>query len=274
MAIYAWNKLNPDDLMYNHHEDYCTILNWWQDQELQTVEDYQTFLENYLVAFACTSNQIEGVEIDYHTTRELYETGKVTNYSGTPQDLLLIYNQKLTFSCIISSVVNHVPITTDFIKDIHKRLMHGCYDETRYNKGERPGKYKVNDYCVGITEEGSYPEEVPEDMDDLIEQLNLEEGKDPHIIAAYFHVCFEAIHPFADGNGRLGRLLLNYYLLTHNHPPVVVYPEDKYLYYECLETFDTKSSLGPMVQFLEAQVVKTWKRYVKRKGVDRFAITN
>ena len=55
---------------------------------------------------------------------------------------------------------------------------------------------------------------------------------------AYLHARFEFIHPFADGNGRVGRTPMNYYLMTHNHPPLIVHDEDKRMYCECLQKCD------------------------------------
>lgn len=52
------------------------------------------------------------------------------------------------------------------------------------------------------------------------QELNEFGGKDI-LLAAYFHASFENIHPFADGNGQVGRTLLNYYLMIHNEPPVI-----------------------------------------------------
>ncbi|MCD8106044.1 MAG: Fic family protein [Lachnospiraceae bacterium] len=75
-------------------------------------------------------------------------------------------------------------------------------------------------------------------LEELLEEVKEEEGKDVMAIAAYFHLRFEEIHPFADGNGRLGRTLLNYYLMTHDYPPLVLFEEDKKTYYMALTVFD------------------------------------
>lgn len=78
------------------------------------------------------------------------------------------------------------------------------------------------------------------------------------LVAAFFHAVFENIHPFADGNGRVGRTLLNYYLITHEFPPLVVYDEDKALYYQCLEKYDTEETIDSLVEFLQYETEKTW----------------
>ena len=88
--------------------------------------------------------------------------------------------------------------------------------------------------------------------------------------AAYFHVKFENIHPFADGNGRTGRLAMNYFLVLHNHPPITIYEEDRNEYFSALEAWDKAQSLEPMQKFLIAQAEKTWvKRITRYKGSTR-----
>ena len=82
--------------------------------------------------------------------------------------------------------------------------------------------------------------------------------------AAYFHAKFENIHPFADGNGRAGRLLMNYLLLLWDHPPIIIHEEDRRDYYAALERFDAAQSLEPLVEFLKAQTVKTWQARFER----------
>lgn len=88
--------------------------------------------------------------------------------------------------------------------------------------------------------------------------------------AAYYHVKFENIHPFADGNGRTGRLTMNYFLLTHNHPPIIIHQEDRKNYYSALEAWDERQELTPMVDFLKEQTAKTWEKQIERADRKRY----
>lgn len=85
------------------------------------------------------------------------------------------------------------------------------------------------------------------------------------LTAAYFHGKFENIHPFADGNGRTGRLAMNYFLVLHNHPPVIIHEEDKKAYYEALEAWDRDQELEPLLAFLRQQTIKTWEKWIRRE---------
>ena len=102
-------------------------------------------------------------------------------------------------------------------------------------------------------------------LDELLEELLHVDDSQALTAAAYFHVKFENIHPFADGNGRVGRLAMNYLLVCHNHPPVVIHQEDRREYFTSLEAWDTGQDLKPMLSFLRDQTVKTWEKQIKRK---------
>ena len=75
----------------------------------------------------------------------------------------------------------------------------------------------------------------------IVNDAQLAEALNSHSIAfAYHSGKIENIHPFADGNGRAGRLAMNYFLVTHNHPPIIIHEEDRKSYYEALEEWDFK----------------------------------
>jgi len=77
-----------------------------------------------------------------------------------------------------------------------------------------------------------------------------------HVAAS--HARFEQIHPFLDGNGRIGRLLMHAMFLQNNLPPVVVRPETKRLYYSSLSTAQKKGDTTPLQDFLCDGVLEGW----------------
>ena len=132
------------------------------------------------------------------------------------------------------------------------------YDERRYNHGERPGEYKKSDYVTGIHEVGAHPDDVEEEINELLDDIGNVDNKDALTAAAFFHAKFENIHPFADGNGRVGRLLMNYFLVLHDHPTITIHEEDRNDYMSALEAWDVSQELHLLKTFLMEQTVKTW----------------
>ena len=209
------------------------IIDWWKKEKKESKADLATLLDNYKILFAYHSGKIENDSITLHDTREIFENGCVINYTGDLRTLFEIKNQKDSFEFLLDKILRKDEITVEFIQRLHYQLMKGCYDENRYQKGERPGVFKQHDYVTGDGI-GAAPGEVEGELIELLEEVKEAEGGDVMTIAAYLHLRFEEIHPFANGNGRVGRTLLNYYLMTHDYPPMILYSEDKRTYYMAL----------------------------------------
>lgn len=242
---------------------YEDVLMWWKNETTDTTEDLYTVLDNFKILFAYHSGKIENETITLHDTREIFENGTVINYTGDLRTLFEIQNQKDCFEYLVERIVTKEKISIEFILELHRQLMKVCYDETRFKKGERPGEWKKHDYVTGDGI-GAAPEDVETELLELLQELDEEEGQDVLTIAAYLHLRFEEIHPFADGNGRVGRTLLNYYLMTHGYPPLVLHSEDKKTYYLALSVYDKTGQIEGFKEFLKEQMVKTWEKKKKQ----------
>lgn len=260
-------------------ELYNKAVELWQSYKIASAEVLDKYLDSFRILFAFHSGKIENGEITYHDTREIFENGRVVGYTGSPRALFEQQNQKLCHEFLKEKIVEKEPLSIELIKEIHKVLTGGTYDESSYVENEeRPGEFKKHDYVTGIHEVGSPAEDVERDLTELIAEVNAYEGKDILKAAAYFHAGFEYIHPFADGNGRVGRTLMNYYLMIHNHPPLIVYDEDKRLYYECLQKYDETEELNSLYEFFRYEMEKTWEKALalaggvkqERKGLSDF----
>ena len=244
------------------NEAYETIVNEWQSKPLNSVSDIDTALENFRVLFAYNSNKIENPETSYHDTREIFDNGKVVGYTGELRTLFEIQNQKLCYDFLRKKIIDKQPIDTNLILEIHQILMNGCYDSSRWEQGERPGRFKLNDYITGDNV-GSDSETVESDIAILCSEINEAPSDKVLTVASYLHLKFESIHPFADGNGRVGRTLMNYYLMTHGCPPAILYEEDKKTYYMSLAVYDKTEDIAGFEQFLKEQTIKTWSKNSK-----------
>ena len=260
-------------------DHYNRVVELWQSYKIASAADLDKYLDSFRILFAFHSGKIENEEITYHDTREIFENGRVVDYTGSPRALFEQQNQKLCYELLKEKIVKNEPLSIELVKEIHKVLTSGTYDERRYIENEeRPGEFKKHDYVTGVHEVGSAAEDVEKDLTELIAEVNAYEGKDVLKAAAYLHARFEYIHPFADGNGRVGRTLMNYYLMTHNHPPLIVYNEDKRMYYECLQKYDEAEDLNPLYEFFKYETEKTWEKALalangvkqERKGLSDF----
>ncbi len=253
----------------------------WQEWEIRTTADLDLRLDSFRILFAYNSGKIENDEINYHDTREIFENGKVVGYTGSTRTLFEQQNQKTCYELLQDKIISREPLSIDLVRIVHRALTEGTYDERRYIvNGERPGDFKRHDYVTGRNEVGSPPDEVEDDLAELIDEINTIGQKAPLKAGAYFHARFENIHPFADGNGRVGRTLLNYWLMINDYPPMIIYEEDRRAYYDALQAYDEQEDLALLTEFFEEQTVKTWTRSMelsdsdapKRKGLGFFML--
>ena len=243
---------------------YKKILDWWKEKKIKTEAQLAEALNGHSIAFAYHSGKIENANITYNDTREIFEHDGVTSYTGDLRTLFEIRNAKLANEFFLNAFGQKRKFDEALLKEFQKLLTTNTYDARRWQLGERPGEYKKHDYVTGRAEIGASSEDVQEEMAELSEELQDLRQEDALTAAAYFHVKFENIHPFADGNGRTGRLAMNYILVILNHPPIIVHEEDRKEYYTALEAWDNRQELKVMVEFLRGQAVKTWQKRVER----------
>ena len=236
----------------------------WQSKGISTDAELAEALNGHSIAFAYNSGKIENDKITYHDTREIFEHDGVTSYTGDLRTLFEIRNAKDANEYFLSAFNNRLQLNEQLVLDFQRILTKNTYDTRRWRLSERPGEYKKHDYVTGKEEIGASPEEVEEEMRELLEDIQDFPKEKALTAAAFFHVKFENIHPFADGNGRAGRLLMNYLLVLNNHPPIIIHEEDRKAYYDALEAWDSSQTLEPMVAFLKEQTAKTWEKQILR----------
>lgn len=247
-------------------DQYARIIRMWQGFNVQSEADIHLRLHNFRILFAYNSGKIENERVTYHDTREIFENGRVLNYTGDTRTLFEQENQRLCYEFLLKKIADKEPLSIALILETHAILTSGTYDERRFVElGERPGAFKKHDYVTGREEVGSLPGDVESDLEEMLAELTEYEEKDVLKVAAYFHARFEYIHPFADGNGRVGRTLMNYYLMIHNHPPIIIHDERKAEYYAALECYDREEDLSPLYTFLRDETCTTWAKTLGRR---------
>jgi Fic family protein len=246
---------------------YQKAVRMWQGLKVRGEADLAMHLDSFSILFAYNSNKIENDNTTYEDTFEVFAHNRVAGYTGDTRTITEIQNQKHAWLWLLRAFDARRVIDEGFVKELHRVLTEGTYDELRTEKGERPGEYKRHHYVVGKSETGAAPETVPEEMLELLTEMEnaTAEGSGILTTAAYFHAKFENIHPFSDGNGRTGRTLMNYFLILNDHPPITIHDEDRTAYYNALEAFHADLDLAPLKDFLREQTVKTWARTLERE---------
>ena len=236
----------------------------WQQKNITTDAELAEAMNGHSIAYAYHSGKIENDLITYNDTREIFEHDGVTSYTGDLRTLFEISNAKDANEFLLVSFNEKHPLDESLVKEFQRRLTQKTYDTRRWQLGERPGEYKHHDYVTGRNEIGASPEDVAAEMGELLAELADIPDEKVLTAAAYYHAKFENIHPFADGNGRVGRLTMNYLLLIHGHPPIIIHEEDRKDYYAALEAWDERQELEPLISFLKTQTAKTWEKQLDR----------
>ena len=182
------------------------------------------------------SNHIEGSKLTHDQTRYIYETNTIgfENQTVNVDDIVETVNH---FRCI-DMVIDYAPylLTEKFIKELHFALKYGTSDSRK--EWFAVGEYKKLPNEVG-GRETTLPERVPAEIKKLLEFYNASKNKTIDEIMD-FHVKFEGIHPFQDGNGRVGRLILFKECLRNNVIPFIIDEKLKMFYYRGLHEWSSE----------------------------------
>lgn len=177
------------------------------------------------------SNHIEGSRLTHDQTRYIFETNTIgtTTESINVDDIIETSNH---FRCI-DFIINRAEecLTESFVKELHAMLKSGTSDSL--HEWFAVGEYKRLPNEVG-GKETTPPEEVRQAMQSLLKEYNTKSEKTLEDILD-LHYRFECIHPFQDGNGRVGRLVMFKECLANGHVPFIITDELKMFYYRGLQ---------------------------------------
>ena len=196
---------------------------------------------NTQIMFSYNTNHIEGSKLTEEQTRYIFETNTVLFEGGTVasvDDILETANHFKLVDYMLDIADQN--LTEDIIKKFHKILKEGTMDS-------RKEWFNVGDYKKLANEAGnmktSSPKQTPKDMQKLMDWYNsLPKVTIKEIIE--FHARFEKIHPFQDGNGRVGRIIAFKECLKKNIIPFIILDKDKLYYYRGLKEYQNKTEKG------------------------------
>ncbi|MBT4376911.1 Fic family protein [archaeon] len=212
--------------------------------------DQKEIINNFSVEFAYNTTSLEGNTITLEEAKKFFEEGK-TPANRELREIYDLRNTQKVFSWLIDEKKE---ITNKLIIEIHKKLLKDI--------DERIG-YRINDIRVFKSHFKASPGiYVSTDMEILLKWYDENKKKlHPFALASIFHHKFEKIHPFSDGNGRTGRMLMNYILIKSNYPPSVIYKKTRNEYLDALSSADkinlteTSEKYKTLIKYLADEII-------------------
>lgn len=206
--------------------------------------------DNVKTEYIYNSNAIEGNSLTLKETEVVLEYG--ITVKGKPlKDHIEAKNQAYALDFLKEEVKLKKEIDKKLIKEFHQIII-GDIDR------EIAGKFRTYPVTIKASEtKTSSPLHIEEELDKLIKWYNSEKNLSTIEKVAIFHSKFEKIHPFGDGNGRTGRLLMNFELMKEGYPITIIKNEDRLEYYNSLEKAQTKEDYKDIIKFVHNNVEKS-----------------
>ena len=185
------------------------------------------------------SNAMEGTTLSFGETKELLEHGNTAGDKPLHEQLVILGFAK-AYDVIVREATNRENIIdSSFIKDIHAIMFEDALKVVPQFVSKPIGAYRLDErYIKGVDIKLSAPNKISNDIENLLYRFN--SNNMGLLDIAEFHILFERVHPFADGNGRVGRLIMAFQAIQNNIVPPLIENEHRSEY---LKAINDKSEL-------------------------------
>lgn len=234
------DAVKPTDGRYKNTESLIPIiekkLEVLKEMRPLTEGELERLNEEFLVEYIYNSNAIEGNTLTMRET-DMVLRGLTIDQKSLKEHLEVI-GHKEAFDYVRQLVSENIEISESVIKDIHYLVLSDKKDDR--------GRYrKISVRIMGAAHEPAQPYMIIPKMEELLEEYK-NSKEDIVTKLARFHIEFEGIHPFIDGNGRTGRLLVNLELMKAGYPPIDIKFTDRLKYYEAFDEYHVKHNISAM----------------------------
>ncbi|KAE9527531.1 Fic family protein [Testudinibacter aquarius] len=211
--------------------------------------------EEFIIESSYNSNAIEGNTLTLRETALILRDG-ITIAEKSIKEHLEVIGYKDAFNYLFELVASREPLTERIIKEIHSLVL--------MNDAENKGVYRrVPVRIMGADNEPAQPHLIAEQMGALVADY-AEKLQQQHPIEAiaWLHLAFESIHPFIDGNGRTGRLLLNFELMKCGYLPIDIKFSDRAKYYQCFDDYYQQQQPTEFLSLVAGYEIAELERYI------------
>ncbi len=225
-------------------------LKYWQIMKRLHSRNREDLYKRFIANYVFESNALEGNSLTLKNMAEVLFEHRIS--SG--KDLREIYDAQNSYDLFVYLQESRKPLSHEFIIDLHRRLLDKI--------DGRIGYRTVPVILLGkSTTTLSKPEHIFKDMEHLLQWYKEYNQKlHPLELAVRFHAQFEKIHPFCDGNGRMGRFLLNYILLRKKYFPIIIRKTSRSSYLKALDAADHGTSLI-LMRFALKHYKETFRKF-------------
>jgi len=191
-----------------------------------TLKQREELFRQLRISITHHSNALEGTTLSFGETKELLEHGNTAGDKPLYEQLIILGFAK-AYDVIVREATNRENIIdSSFIKDIHAIMFEDALKVSPQYISKPIGAYRVDErYIKGVDIKLSAPNKISNDIDNLLYRFNSNNMSLDDI--AEFHILFERVHPFADGNGRVGRLIMAFQAIQNNIVPPLIENEHR-----------------------------------------------
>ena len=216
-------------------QDKDSLLSMVDDVEIAERVYNSNAIENSTLTLPETEKILLQLEVSRHVSlREVFEAKNLAQVES-----------------FIKNTASQNPLSIDVILLLHKMLLTNIRDEVA-------GRFRTGNEMVQVGNHIGIP---PEFINQRIQEMIVKYNSDMELSFIHkigrFHAEFESIHPFIDGNGRIGRVLNNYLLIREGFPPIIVRNKEKETYYNALVAYDNLHNEKPMIRVVDLAILES-----------------